>query len=249
MSFSHAMVRGFLCLLAVVAIYCLASHNLTADDEFPTRAVLHFPTPFHLTQLWVYNDAPVRFEALPVVFLTGEAVDPSHGAQVVAVHESLLTNEGLGLLLTTGIDADDERLLYQNHAPQYHRAFTRCDIDSDGVDEVLLTGQGGAGGTGFIHVFAIDNDSVREIYHNGSKFDIVLIDSDDDGLVEIWNAGIEFDVDEVRNRFIPREYVVFVLQEGAYTRTSRLSREEAETILAAHQDRLSSASTVIRIYD
>ena len=243
------MVRGVLCLLAIVTNCCLSCRELTADDEFPTRAVLHFPTPFHLTQSWVYNDAPVRIEALPVVFLTGEAVDPSHRAQVVAVHESLLTNEGLGLLLTTGIVGDDERLFYQGHAPQYHRAFTRCDIDSDGVDEVLLTGQGGAGGTGFMYLFAIGEEGVHEIYHGGSKFGMILIDSDDDGLMEIWNAGIEFDVDEERHRFIPREYDVYVLQEGAHTRTSQLSRVEAETILAAHQDRLISASTVVRIYD
>jgi hypothetical protein len=226
-----------------------ASNRVVADDEFPERAVLHFPTPFHLEQTWVYNDAPPRFEKLPVVFLAGEAVDLVHGAQVVVAHESLLTSDGLVQLLTTGVEADDDRLLFQDNAPQYARTFTHLDVDDDGVDEVLLTGRGGAGGFKSLRVFAIDETGVRVLHYDGSKFGIVMIDTDEDDVLEIWHAGIDFEVDEERHMLVAREYHVYTLQDGEYANTSTISRSEAEAILAEHRDELRTIVTGVEIYE
>lgn len=227
----------------------LATFPIRADDAPPTGAVLQFPIPFQLTQIWSCNDHETVDLGPSFVFITGNAVDPIHGAQVVIADESLLTNDGLVELLTTEIAADDERLLYQGDAPQYNRTFTRCDVDGDGVDEVLLSGRGGAGGTTLLHVFALNESGVKRLYYDAAKFGLILIDSDGDDLLEIWNSGIDFDVDEEAHMLKPTQYTVYSLKDGEYIQTGEVSREEAERVFADHELCLRLDSANLRVYE
>jgi hypothetical protein len=229
-------------------LLCSCALLVPADDEYPSGAILHFPIPFRLTQTWTYNDH-LTLHDMPIVFITGNAVDSIHGARVAVARESLLSNEGLIQLLTTGIADDDERLLHQGHAPQRSRTFTRCDVDNDGVDEVMLSGRGGAGGTTLLYVFAIDESGVKVLYHGAPKFGIVLLDRDDDDILEIWSSGIEFDVDEETQMLRPKQYTVYALKEGAYSQSGDVSREEAEQMFSEHQLRLRLDSANLRVYE
>ena len=149
----------------------------------------------------------------------------------------MLSSEGLLSLLTSGVQPGDERLVYEGSAPSRNRVFSRWDIDSDGTDEIFLTGRGGAGGTSLLYVFKVSEEGVRRIYVDGSRFGFTLVDTNRDGAWEILNPGFEFEIHD-DHILRPRQFFVNSLKHGQYEETGVIDASAARTMLEEFSERV-----------
>ncbi|MEX0703666.1 MAG: hypothetical protein WD069_16335 [Planctomycetales bacterium] len=177
-------------ILLAAVVFCPASNA----DEPSRAAVLHFPEPVGLEQLWFYrNQAGAGRNAPGVAFCVGTDPEDCEGERrLIVAEESLFSAEGLRELLGRGPKSGDRRMLYKGTAPQRESAFTRIDLDGDEIDEVLLTGTGGAGGTSLLSVFAVQPGRVRLLFDDASRFGFWIFDRDGQGKYTIANAGFDW---------------------------------------------------------
>ena len=212
-----------------------------ADDNTSQPAILHFPTALRVCELWTNEQAGVP----AVVCIVGESVDDESSARLAIVHVSMISDEGLLSLLTTGIDADDDRLLYEGPAPQRNRAFSEWDVDGDGKGEILLTGEGGAGGTSELLVFKLNDNGVRNIFNGASRFGFTLVDLDEDDKWEVLNPGFEFEISE-DNLMCPKHFAVYSLGGDRYEATRWIDALETRTTLKSFSERVGNPLSVDR---
>jgi hypothetical protein len=201
-------------------------------------ATLRFAQPMYLEQLWTYQHqvgtGKARFEA---IFSVGvDAKDPEGGRMLVVSKPSLFSTAGLRELLGAGIKKDDPRILYTGDAPQRSATFTRIDVDGDGIDEVVLTGSGGAGGTSLLNVFKIAKGKIVQSFEDSSRFGFLAIDVDGDGKLEIANPGFDFVAD--RNHVLqPKRFKIYRLKDDRYVYLKTLSREKLSLLASRYVER------------
>lgn len=186
---------------------------------------------FHREQLGVGK------QASGIVFcVRSRPSDPEGGTEVIVVSDKSLSKMGLNSLIDLPENPQRKEILLRTSGPQRFAAFTRFDIDGDGIDEVLLTGKGGAGGWSEVTVFKIKHQAVNVIYHGGSKYGLAILDIDDDGKYEIANAGIEW---KIRKNIIKaKQYDIYRLTGKKFQKTSTMKAERLEQLFDERKERI-----------
>ena len=137
--------------------------------------------------------------------------------QLMVGSESLVTSRGK----LTELNLQRE-VYYEGSAPPRDVAFHRFDLDGDGVDEVLVTGRGGAGGTCWFAAYRVAQQSVHKLFDGTSRFGFVVFDDDSDGKFEIGNAGFDWQLEE-DNVLAESKWSIYRIVEGKYTNSASLA--------------------------
>lgn len=209
-------------LLALILWLGLTNTLFSADRD--SSLVLKFPTPLNLEHMWTYRNHDGLDPPEPgVIFWIGSTKDDL-GRFLAITNERVLSKEKFQKLLTTGLKQDDPDLYYEGVAPPRMTFFHRMDLDADGCDEVLMTGQGGAGGTSLMTVFKITGQKVRVIFKDSSRFGFRIFDETKDGIYELANPGFEWVPGPVYMQ--PKEFKIYSLRSEKYLRSRKVSREQ-----------------------
>jgi len=192
---------------------------------------LKFPIPIVLDQIWTYRaDDGLEPPNPGIVFWLG--VNDQRKERYVAVtSERVLSQGGFQNLLNTGLKRDDPELFYQGSAAPRDAFFHRMDLDADGIDEVLLTGRGGAGGTSLLQIFKIPDDKATLFFSDSSRFGFRLFDKERDGFFELANPGFEFIVDESTNTLQPKQFTIYHIQGKKYVKSDKIPVQKFHAIV------------------
>jgi hypothetical protein len=181
-------------------------------------------------QLWTYRERDgVSPPESGILFCIVARPEDAGANTVIVASEDSLSPRAFVDFLTKRPKKDDPAILHVGQAPQREIAFHRMDIDGDNVDEVLLTGRGGAGGTSFLSVYQIKNQTVKLLFSDSSRFGFRIIDEDSDGQVEIANPGFEW-VKGADSVLREKDFAIYRLGQGAFVESKRITAESFNRI-------------------
>ena len=149
--------------------------------------------------------------------------DPENAGakRLIVAAEAILHPKNIGSLLVGRVSNTDAAVLTQSSAPARDISFHRLDLDGDGIDEVLLMGRGGAGGTSLLSVYQIGDTGVKRIFTGASRFGFHLFDPDGTGKYRIASPAFKSIVDE-SSELTEEEFVIYDLSEGEFRESLRL---------------------------
>lgn len=214
-------------LTVVLSVFLSAGGMLSADlgsqrasfagDETIEKSALEY--------VWTYR----RIDGIDppeagTVFCVVTDPDQPGARRLIIGTESILQPAKIGTLLRGRASNADGVVLHQASAPAREISFNRFDLDGDGVDEVLLTGRGGAGGTSLLSAYRIGDKGVTRIFADASRFGFYLIDADGRGKYEIANPGFE-SIAGTNSELREKEFVVYHLREGVFCESRRLTAD------------------------
>ena len=208
-------------------------------------------------QLWTYreNDGVVPPNT-GIIFCILPSRD-DHGVNKLVVFDEVEMSLTKLMELSTGKgDAliSDPAVLHVGKAPSRDIAFHRMDIDGDKIDEVLLTGRGGAGGTSFLSVFKLEREKVTLLFSDSSRFGFCFYDAEPDGRFELASPGFDWITDD-SHILREREFVIYRLAGGKYAESETLSPESMKEIVAKSSERRGvplaprGGTSVLRVFD
>lgn len=217
---------------------------------------LKFPAgSLTLEQMWTYRKVDGLVPAQPgVVFCIGSTALEPGARRLAIVQEAGFSRDGFIKLLDEGLAKNDPALMFEGIAPPRNAAFHRQDLDGDEVDEVLLTGSGGAGGTSLLSVFRVRDQQVELLFSDSSRFGFVIFDFDGDGIFQIANPGFEFVVGQ-NDRLQPKVFKIYNLRGKQFQRTKEMSAPDFQHSLSNMAERSGvplpqgHSAPILRVFD
>ena len=212
-------------LLAGLSVEISQGRNETVPAE---SIQLQFKTPLIPEQMWMFRETDGLNPPEPgVIFWIGRNKG-GEGRFLAVTSENVLAENTFSQLLNQSMKENDPNLLYFDSAPARNSFFHRIDLDGDGSDEVLLTGEGGAADNCFLQIFKATPSGVKRIYAGGSRFSLRILDRDGNGEYEVANAGFEWVTKD--GAFFPKQFTIYSLKNGTYSATQKMMASEFEQL-------------------